>query len=165
MKTTLRILSVAFAVLMLALTFVACSSKDASGSSDLVFVSPNGVTVAVGAPADKAVTTLGDWVTMNSSESCGGFQGKDYVYTYHGFRMSTTPAKDGQIICKVELTDDSVRTPQGLYIGMSRADAEKAMKGFTAETVSDNLVYTSGSVKLQVVFRDGAVSGIIYVAA
>ena len=123
------------------------------------------MTVAVGEAADKAVTTLGDWVTMNSSESCGGFQGKDYVYTYHGFRMSTTPAKDGQIICKVELTDDSVKTPQGLYIGMSRADAEKAMKGFTAETVSDNLVYTSGSVKLQVVFRDGSVSGIIYVAA
>ena len=79
--------------------------------------------------------------------------------------MSTTPAKDGQIICKVELTDDSVKTPQGLYFGLSRADAEAAMKGFTAEKVGDNLVYTSGSVKLQVVFRDGAVTGIIYVAA
>ena len=164
MKTTLRILSVAFAILMLSLTLAACASGGNS-DSDLVFTSPNGVTIEVGAPADKAVTTLGDWVTMNSSDSCGGFQGKDYVYTYKGFRMSTTPAKDGQIICKLELTDDSVKTPQGLYIGMSRADAEAAMKGFTAETVSDNLVYTSGSVKLQVVFRDGSVSGIIYVAA
>ena len=164
MKTTLRILSIAFALLMLALTFAACTTTGNSGS-DLVFTSPNGVTIEVGAPADKAVTTLGDWITMNSSDSCGGFQGKDYVYTYNGFRMSTTPAKDGQIICKIELTDDSVKTPQGLYIGMSRADAEKAMKDFTAETVSDNLVYTSGSTKLQVVFRDGSVSGIIYVAA
>ena len=102
---------------------------------------------------------------MNSSDSCGGFSGKDYLYTYQGFRMSTTPAKDGQIICKVELTDDSVKTPEGLFIGMSRADAEAAMKGFKAEKVGDNLVYTSGSVKLQVVFRDGAVTGIIYVAA
>ena len=164
MKTTLRILSVAFAILMLALTLVACASGGNS-DSDLVFTSPNGVTIEVGAPADKAVTTLGDWITMNSSDSCGGFQGKDYVYTYKGFRMSTTPAKDGQIICKLELTDDSVKTPQGLYIGMSRADAEKAMKGFTSEKVGDNLVYTSGSVKLQVVFRNDAVSGIVYVAA
>jgi len=39
------------------------------------------------------------------------------------------------------------------------------MKGFTAEKVGDNLVYTSGATKLQVVFRDGAVTGIIYVAA
>ena len=164
MKTTLRILSVAFAILMLSLTLAACATGGNS-DSDLVFTSPNGVTIEVGAPADKAVTTLGDWVTMNSSDSCGGFQGKDYVYTYKGFRMSTTPAKDGQIICKLELTDDSVKTPQGLYIGMSRADAEKAMKGFTSEKVGDNLVYTSGSVKLQVVFRDGSVSGIVYVAA
>ena len=48
---------------------------------------------------------------------------------------------------------------------MSRADAEAAMKGFTAEKVGDNLVYTDGNAKLQVVFRDGAVTGIIYVAA
>ncbi|MBO5512522.1 MAG: hypothetical protein J6B24_12370 [Clostridia bacterium] len=164
MKTTLRILALALALLVLTLCFAACGDKGGS-DSDLVFVTPNGVTLAIGAPADKAVTTLGDWVSMNSSDSCGGFSGKDYLYTYHGFRMSTTPAKDGQIICKVELTDDSVKTPQGLYIGMSRADAEAAMKGYKAESVGDNLVYTSGSAKLQVVFRDGSVTGIIYVAA
>ena len=164
MKTTLRILALTLALVALTLCFAACGDKGGSDTK-LVFVTPNNVTLAVGAPADKAVTTLGDWISMNSSDSCGGFQGKDYLYTYHGFRMSTTPAKDGQIICKVELTDDSVKTPQGLYIGMSRADAEAAMKGFSSEKVGDNLVYTSGSVKLQVVFRDGTVSGIIYVAA
>ena len=164
MKTTLRILSLTLALLALTLCFAACGDKGGS-DSDLVFVTPNGVTLAIGAPADKAVTTLGDWVSMNSSDSCGGFSGKDYLYTYHGFRMSTTPAKDGQIICKVELIDDSVKTPEGLYIGMSRADAEAAMKGFKAESMEDNLVYTSGSAKLRVVFRDGAVTGIIYVAA
>lgn len=163
MKTTLRILTLALAVLTLTVCFSACGGKGGF-DSDLVFVTPNDVTLAIGGPADKAVTTLGDWISMNSSDSCGGFSGKDYVYTYHGFRMSTTPAKDGQIICKVELTDDSVKTPEGLYIGMSRADAEAAMKGFTSESVGDNLVYTSGETKLQVVFRDGAVTGIVYVA-
>ena len=164
MKTTLRILALTLVLVALTLCFAACGDKGGSDTK-LVFVTSNNVTLAVGAPADKAVTTLGDWISMNSSDSCGGFQGKDYLYTYHGFRMSTTPAKDGQIICKIELTDDSVKTPQGLYIGMSRADAEAAMKGFTAEAVGDNLVYTSGSTKLQVVFRDGSVTGIIYVAA
>jgi hypothetical protein len=47
---------------------------------------------------------------------------------------------------------------------MSRKDAEKAMEGFTAESVGDNLVYTQGDVKLQVIFRDGSVAGIVYVA-
>ena len=164
MKTTLRILSLTLAVLALTLCFAACGDKGGS-DSDLVFVTPNGVTLTIGGPAADAVTTLGDWVSMNSSDSCGGFSGKDYLYTYHGFRMSTTPAKDGQIICKVELTDDSVKTPEGLYIGMSRADAEAAMKGFTAEQVGENLSYTVGNTKLQVVFRDGAVTGITYVLA
>ena len=45
------------------------------------------------------------------------------------------------------------------------ADAEAAMKGFTAEQVGDNLSYTVGNTKLQVVFRDGAVTGITYVLA
>ena len=64
----------------------------------------------------------------------------------------------------MELIDDSVKTPEGLYIGMAREDVESAMKGHTAENVGDNLVYTAGATKLQVVFRDGTVSGILYVA-
>lgn len=164
MKTTLRILSLALALLTLTLCFAACDGKGGSGS-ELVFVTPGGVTLTVGGPSDQVITALGDSVSVNPSDSCGGFPGKDYLYTYKGFRVSTTPAKDGQIISKVELTDDSVKTPEGLYIGMSRADAETAMKGFKAESVGDNLCYTSGSAKLQVVFRDGAVTGIIYVAA
>ena len=162
MKTTLRILALTLAALTLVLCFAACGGK--GSASDLTFKSGD-VTVTVGANADPVIEKLGNWVSMNSSDSCGGFQGKDYIYTYKGFRVSTTPAKNGQIISKVELTDDSVKTPEGLFIGMSRADAEAAMKGFTAETVGDNLVYTSGASKLNVVFRDGSVSGIIYVAA
>ena len=162
MKTTLRILALTLAALTLVLCFAACGNKGSASNLDF---KAGDVTVTVGADSAPVIEKPGSWVSMNSSDSCGGFQGKDYVYTYNGFRMSTTPAKDGQIICKVELTDDSVKTPQGLYIGMSRADAEAAMKGFSSEKVGDNLVYTSGSVKLQVVFRDGTVSGIIYVAA
>ena len=163
MKTTLRVLSLALAALTLVLCFAACGGKNSS--SDLVYKTASGVTVAIGADADPVIEQLGGWASMNYTESCGGFQGKDYIYTYKGFRVSTTPAKDGQVICKIELTDDSVKTPEGLYIGMSRADVEKAMKSFTAESVGDNLAYTVGGTKFQVVFRDGSVSGIIYVAA
>ena len=162
MKTTLRILSVLLAAMTLCLCFAACSGG--GGSSKLDFKSPNGTVVTMGADAEPIIKALGTPTMTNSSDSCGGFQGKDYIYTYNGFRVSTTPAKNGDVICKVELTDDSVKTPQGLYIGMSRAEAEKAMKGFTSEAVGDNLVYTDGGVKLQVIFRSDAVSGIVYVA-
>ena len=158
--TTLRILAALLAILSLTLCFVACDG----GSDSTLYFSANGTKIAIGADADDVIGKLGTPANQTSSASCGGFEGLDYVYTYGGYRVSTTPAKDGQIICKVELTDDSVKTPEGLYIGMTRADAETAMKGHTAESVGDNLVYTAGDVKLQVVFRDGTVSGIVYVA-
>ncbi|MBQ9151015.1 MAG: hypothetical protein IJX72_02100 [Clostridia bacterium] len=162
MKTIIiRILASLLAALTLTLCLAACGGKS---GGDLIFKTNDGVKVVIGANADDTVDKLGNWVSMNSSDSCGGFSGKDYIYTYDGFRVSTTPAKNGQIVCKVELTDDSVKTPEGLYIGMSRKDAESAMKGFTSESVGDNLVYAADGVKLQVVFRDGAVTGIIYVA-
>ena len=162
MKTTLRILSVILAAMTLCLCFAACSGG--GSASKLDFKSPSGTVIAMGADAEPVKEALGSPIMINSSPSCGGFEGMDYIYTYKGFRVSTTPAKDGDVICKVELTDDSVKTPQGLYIGMSRTDAEKAMKGFTSESVGDNLVYTSGATKLQVIFRSDAVSGIVFVA-
>ena len=158
--TTLRILAALMAILSLSLCLIAC---DGGSEADLYF-SAGGVKVAIGDAADGVIAQLGTPASESSSASCGGFEGLDYVYTYGGYRVSTTPAKDGQIICKVELIDDSVKTPEGLYIGMSRADAESAMSGKTSETVGDNLVYTAGGVKLQVIFRDGSVAGIVYVA-
>ena len=160
-NSVLRILSLLLAVLTLAVCAVACSG---SSESKLYFQNADGVKISIGSDADSTVEQLGKWMSQNSSASCGGFAGMDYIYSYSGYRVSTTPAEDGQIICKVELTDDSVKTPQGLYIGMSRADAEAAMSGFTVETVGSNLVYTDGGVKLQVVFRDDCIAGITYVA-
>ena len=163
MKNTLRILSAAIALLTLCLCFAACGGKDSD--SALTFQNSAGVAIPVGAAADPIIETLGTGVTAPlESASCGGIEGKDYVYTYRGFRVSTTPAKDGQIICKVELTDDSVKTPEGLYIGMSRADAEEAMKSKKSESTGGNLVYGSENTKLQVIIRDDSVAGIVYVA-
>ena len=160
MKNTLRILSVILAVLMLSGCFVACNG---GASKELVFKTVDGVTITVGADADPIIAQLGTPGMVNSSESCGGFVGKDYVYTYLGFRVSTTPAEGGQIICKVELTDDSLKTPEGLYIGMSRADVEEAMKGYNSVTLGVNVSYVTDTVMLNVTFRDDSVSGIVYV--
>lgn len=162
MKTTFRILSLILALCMLSACFISCDGKEAS--KELVFTTDTGVTISVGAEADPIIEKLGTPGMVNSSESCGGFAGKDYVYTYMGFRVSTTPADGYQMICKVELTDDSVKTPEGLYIGMSRVDVEEAMKGYSVEVVGINLSYSTETVMLNVTFRDDCVSGIIYVA-
>lgn len=164
-NTIIRTLACLLALLTLTVCFAACGGKDGGATKgDSLYFSVDNAKIVIGADADDTIDKLGKWASQNSSNSCGGFSGKDYIYGYSGYRVSTTPSKNGQIVCKIELTDDSVKTPQGLYIGMSRKDAEAAMKGYTAESVGDNLVYTEGGTKLQVVFRDGSVSGIVYVA-
>ncbi|MBE6653299.1 MAG: hypothetical protein E7610_07800 [Ruminococcaceae bacterium] len=161
MKHSIRIFAGLLAVLTLALCLIACSS---GGKDGYYFQTNSGVKIVIGDTDEVVTAQLGTPISETSSASCGGFEGKDYVYTYKGFRVSTTPAKNGQIVCKIELTDDSVKTPEGVYIGMSRTDAEAAMKGKTGESVGGNLVYTADGVKLQIVFRDNSVAGILYVA-
>ena len=156
----IRVLAAALAVVSLSVTLLACSG----GGDDYYFETKSGVKVAIGADEQDVLDELGDPLSETSSASCGGFEGKDYVYTYKGFRVSTTPAKDGQVVCKIELTDDSVKTPEGLYVGMSEDDAKDAMEGKKAESTGGNLVYSSDTTKLQVIIRDGSVAGIVYVA-
>ena len=159
-NTILRVLAAVLVMLTLSVTLLAC----ATSSNDYYYETKSGVKIAIGADEEDVLDELGNPLSETSSASCGGFEGKDYVYTYKGFRVSTTPAKNGQVVCKIELTDDSVKTPEGLYIGMSREDAEEAMKGKKSDSTGGNLVYSSETTKLQVIIRDDSVAGIVYVA-
>ncbi len=151
-----------FLALVACLSLVACGGK----GDAFTFTTPGGVKVAIGASAEDVIADLGTHLSLNESDSCGGIPGKDRVYTYAGFRVSTTPAEDGDIVCKIELTEDSVKTPEGLYIGMPAADVESKMAGKgTLERVGDNLVYAAEGMKLNVVIRNDSVVAIQYVAA
>ena len=70
------------------------------------------------------------------------------------------------VICKIELMSDLVSTPEGLKIGMTADDAKAAMNdsGAALETNGENLVYTSGDMKLIVACSAGSVTAITYVS-
>ncbi len=157
-KTLLRALALTLVALTLTLSLVACGGK----SGGYTFKTSAGVEVTIGAAADKTIEKLGTYQSMSESASCGGIPGNDRVYTYVGFRVKTTPVEGGDIVCQIELTDDSVKTPEGVYVGMSAEDAKAAMGG-TPEVVGENLIYTADGMKLQILCRGGSVSGVLYV--
>ncbi len=163
MNRTVRRLTLALLLLSLLLvSLAACGGS----SSAYVFKNASGVEIAIGATADTTIDRLGDYISCNESASCGGIEGMDRVYTYLGYRVSTTPSEKGDVICKIELTDDSLSTPEGLTVGMTVEAAKEAMSGKgTAETVGENLVYAAEGMKLQVVCRGGYVIGILYTTA
>lgn len=149
--------------LTLALSLISCAG---SPEETFVFTAPGGVDVSIGS-GDTVIEELGAYVSLNESASCGGIPGKDRVYTYEGFRVKTTPAAGGgNEVCQIELTDDSLQTPEGLYIGMSVEEAKAAMSGHGTYAASGaGFSYTKGNCKLQISVRGDVVSGIAYLTA
>lgn len=142
----------------LCLTFGLCACGGGDDGREYTFT-VSGKTLAIGASEDS-VTALGTPVNYSESAACGGIEGKDKIYVFNGFRVSTTPSASGNVICRIELTDDSVKTPEGLTIGSSLADVKNAMGN--GETVGENLVYSGKTMKLTFVIRDGVVTNIQY---
>ncbi len=159
MNKTFRILAVLLAALTLTLCLASCGGGN-KNSDSYIFKAPNGVKIAIGARHDDVIPKLGDYNSVNISDSCGGFSGKDRIYYYNGFRVYTTPSAKGDIVNKIELTDDSVSTPEGLTIGSTKDQVTKAMGAGTA--VGSNLSYEQGDMKLVFIFRDGTVTNIQY---
>lgn len=154
----------ATACVLVTLTLFTCavSCSGGSGASGYVFKSGD-VTVAVNTPAEDTISKLGAYKGYGESPSCGEFDGTDKVYTYAGFRVYTEPGKTADVINKIELTDDSVKTPEGVYVGMSAEDAKAAMKSATPAERGTSLVYTADGVELTLVCRDGYVASIQYI--
>lgn len=164
-KIALRALTITVALLTLALSLSLLSCNTAETDAGFTFKTPAGAEISVGDP-DTVIASLGAYISVNESASCGGIPGNDRVYLYSGFRVKTTPAEGGDVICQIELMDDSLTTPEGLYIGMSAENAKTAMNGKgTYASSGAGFYYTKGNCKLQISVRGGAVSGITYLVA
>lgn len=157
MKRTVSILALILALLMTA--GLVCSCNGGSNEEGYKFVA-DGITLKIGAPA-SVVDSLDTPITKSESPSCGGVPGLDVVYVFLGYKVCTTPAKGGDVINKIEITDDSVETPEGVLVGMETAKVKKAMGEPTSESAS-SLVYAKGNMKLLISLRDGAVTNIQY---
>ena len=151
------------AVLLAALTLLLClaSCGGSQTPTGYTFKAPNGTELFIGALHDDVIPKLGNYQYMNSSAACGGFKGEDRIYYYNGFVVKTTPGKKGDFVNHIELTDDSVSTPQGITIGSTKDQVLAAMGQPTV--MGDNLAYEKDNMKLMFLFRDGTVTNIQYI--
>ena len=93
--------------------------------------------------------------------SCA-MQGEDKVYTYSGFTLTVhAESKNGPYkLMSVLLTDDSVQTAEGIYIGSTREDVENTY-GEQKEKGSE-YVYKKGVMELSFIFAKDKVVSIEY---
>ncbi|GHV04816.1 hypothetical protein FACS1894217_00670 [Clostridia bacterium] len=118
------------------------------------------VPITLGAKADDFIAAAGEPTKVFESPSCA-FEGIDKILYYPGFVINTYPDNGVDFILSVVFEDDSVKTPEGIFLGSSAADVEsKYGKAQTSDATQ--LKYVKGDTSLTFLLEDGAVSDISY---
>lgn len=105
-------------------------------------------TIAIGAEAAPVIKALGTPKSTFEQDSCA-YQGKDKVYMYEGFEISTYPVNGKETISSVYLTDNTVATPEGIKIGSKKQDVIDAY-GKDYKEEFGVYRYTAGTTELAV---------------
>ncbi|MBE6539225.1 MAG: hypothetical protein E7674_00605 [Ruminococcaceae bacterium] len=161
--------------LLLAVSLFSCTTEDANNNSQsengtqsgskYVFnvASKNNYTVKLDMNMKEVLEALGEPLSYFEAASCA-FDGLDKTYTYAGFQILTRPDGDKDYINSIILTDDSVTTPEGVYIGVTEADVT-AEYGTPAQKTDTLLSYTDGGTALNFILKNGTVISIEYIPA
>lgn len=137
-------------------------SDDADELKGYVFTA-DGVDMAMDMEMEDVLAKLGEPVSYFEAASCA-FQGLDKVYTYNHYEIDTYPDGDDDRISSIILKDDLIATPEGLSIGMTKADMENAY-GTGYETNGNMCVYTKDGMHLSILVENDAVTSIQYNSA
>ena len=120
------------------------------------------LTISIDQDMAEVLDVLGEAQSYFEAASCA-FEGLDKTYTYPGFQVITRPEGEKDYVNSILLTDDSVTTPEGLYIGSSKDDVTTAYG--MGEESSSAIMYTKGNVTLSFIFEADTVISIEYLPA
>lgn len=123
----------------------------------------NGKTVSVSMDNEMKgiLEQLGEAASYFESPSCA-FEGLiDKTYTYEHFRIETYPDGETDRVSSVIFLDDIAETPEGIGIGMTKEDMEKAY-GTEYEEKDGMVVYTKDGKHLSFLVRDGKIESVQY---
>lgn len=121
-----------------------------------------GFAVSIDQDMADVLSALGKEQSYFEAASCA-FEGLDKTYTYPGFQIITRPEGDKDYVNSILLTDDSVTTPEGLYIGSSKEEV-MAVYG-EGENSGSAIMYTKDNVTLSFILENDAVISIEYLPA
>lgn len=108
------------------------------------------------------VAALGEPKSYTEEESCA-FEGLSKTYYFGSFYLETYPDGDTDRVYCVWLVDDSVATEEGIYIGSTQEQVEKA---YGAEWFNGKNAYIvrTGDCILTIILENGTVNSIQYTA-
>ena len=119
-----------------------------------------GAEIKLAAPAAPILQKLGEPMKYTESASCA-FEGLDKSYYYGSFYLETYPQGDEDFVLGWWFADDTVTTPEGIYIGSSKVDVDAA---YGAENFNGTNAYDikDGNGKLTIILDKDVVTSIQY---
>lgn len=161
-------------VLCVGMTFsaTACKSGRSSAANNITSVVENNMDKGyifsikntefiIGEDPTEKIEKLGEASDSFSAPSCA-MQGEDKIYTYSGFTLTAnSESKDSPVkLISILLTDDSVQTKEGLYIGQTRENVEKLYG--KKKKKENEYIYKKGRMELSIIFEADKVVSIEY---
>lgn len=161
MKRTVKALVLSMLLLMLGCAasdavFVDPNAVQGGGYGELYFEA-NGMRFGIFDEAEPVLSALPAPRSTFTGETCA-FDSRDEYYRFSGFELMTNEIDGVARITAITLADDTVKTPQGLYIGMPEPDAKEAFPALSEH----DWQLTDGTAQLSVVIRDGVIASIVY---
>ncbi len=119
-----------------------------------------GVEIKLSQPAEPIIEKLGEPMKYTEAASCA-FEGLDKSYYYGSFYLETYPQGEEDFVYGWWFADDTVTTPEGIYIGSSKADVDAA---YGAENFNGTNSYDikDGNGKLTIILDKDVVTSIQY---
>ena len=153
-------------VMVLSLVLCSCGGGGESnnrekntGSLDYYFQVKD-VKVEMKADAEAVLKALGSYKSSYEAPSCA-FDGMDKIYSYGAYDILTYTADGKDFISGVVLRDDTVETPEGIAIGSKLEDVKKK---YNAKEEGSSINVYSENCRLLIIFDNGVVSSIQYIA-
>ncbi|MCI8949438.1 MAG: hypothetical protein HFG49_05255 [Lachnospiraceae bacterium] len=120
------------------------------------------VEISMNQDASEVLSALGKAETYYEAQSVK-HQGKERVFTYDGFELSTYPSGSGDYIKSIWFLGEETTTQEGIHIG-STIDEMKEAYGEDYREEKGTYIYTSEDAVLRFYTKKGLVSGIEYKA-
>jgi len=108
----------------------------------------------------EVLDALGEPLGYFVRPSCA-FEGDDRIYAFAGVEIFTFPIDGENLVHTISLRDDSVRTPEGIFIGM---EFDRVLEAYGDDYSHDTGMFTFTRSLTTLEFRvaDGVVLGITY---
>ncbi len=139
--------------------------EEATQKENMEYQFKSGDTViSMGAEAGEIVKALGNTTKAVFEQDSCAYQGKDRVYTYQGFEMSTYPADGKEKIASIYFLDSTVSTPEGIKIGSTKKEVLEiyGTEYDQEEAKFGTFCYSSDTALLRIYTTKDVVDGIEY---